>query len=175
MEQKGGSGMDARRKELLERIWRAQDEAYALMFQYNSLPRCYGENTLYQAEGEIIDLIAIHPGITVTTLGAILQKTPSACSQIVRKLRDKGWVCQSRNRENNRLYNLTLTEAGMGIYRDHIHFTQKCRDITFGLLEEFTEEQLESHLCIQRRLIQAFQGDVERSRDRLKTEGEPSE
>lgn len=167
--------MDARRKELLKRIWRAQDEAYDLMFEYNSLPHYYGENILYQAEGEIIDLIAVNPGITITALGTILQKTPSACSQIVRKLRDKGWVRQSRNRENNRLYNLTLTESGMGIYRDHIHFTQKCRDITFGLLEEFTEEQLESHLCIQRRLIQAFQGDVERSRGRLGAEGEPSE
>ena len=165
--------MNARRKELLEGIWRAQDEAYDLMFEYNSLPRYYGDNILYQAEGEIIDLVAIHPGITITALGAILQKTPSACSQIVRKLRDKGWVAQRRNRENNRLYNLTLTESGMRIFRDHIHFTQKCQDITFGLLEEFTEEQLESHLRIQKRLIQAYQGDVERSRSRLTAEEEP--
>ena len=128
--------MDAHRKELLERIWTAQDEAYDLMCEYDSLPHYYGENILYQAEGQIIDLIAIHPGITITVLGNILQKTPSACSQIVRKLREKGWVEQSRNKDNNRQYNLTLTESGMQIYWDHVHFTQNCQDIAFDLLSE---------------------------------------
>ena len=167
--------MNPRRKELLARIWKAQDEAYDLMCEYHSLPRYYGENALYQAEGQLIDLIAIHPGITITTLGSILQKTPSACSQLVRKLRDKGWVVQSRNRENNRQYNLTLTESGMQIFQDHIHFTQNCQDIAFGLLSEFTEEQLESHLRIQKRLIEAYQGDVKRSRSRLTEPKGPAE
>lgn len=159
--------MNDHRRELLECIWNAQDEAYDLMCEYDSLPHYYGENILYQAEGQIIDLIAIHPGITITVLGNILQKTPSACSQIVRKLREKGWVEQTRNKDNNRQYNLTLTEDGMQIYWDHIHFTQNCQDIAFGLLEDFSEEELEAHLKIQRRLIEAYQGDVQRSRSRL--------
>ena len=91
------------REQILKEIWNAQDEAYELMEEYDSLPHHYGEAILYQSEGEIIDLIAIHPGVTITDLGNILRKTASACSQIVRKLREKGWVEQTRNRENNRV------------------------------------------------------------------------
>ncbi len=158
--------MDARRKELLAEIWNAQDDAYELMYEYNSLPHYYGENILYQAEGQIIDFVAIHPGITITELGTLLQKTPSACSQLVRRLRAKGWVEQTRNEENNRLYNLTLTESGKHIYRDHLQFAQSCQDIAFRLLSKFSTQEPESHLQVQRRLIEAYRGDVMRSRRR---------
>ena len=56
--------MGTGREELLQRLWEAQDEAYDLMAEYDSLPHRYGDNVLYQAEGHIIDLIADHPGIT---------------------------------------------------------------------------------------------------------------
>lgn len=155
------------REELLKGIWRAQDEAYSLMVEYDSLPHHYGDHILYQAEGEIIDLIAVHPGITITDLGNILKKTASACSQIVRKLREKGWVEQTRNRDNNRLYNLTLTEDGMKIYEGHQAFTQNCREITYELLGEFTEEELAAHLRVQKKLNEAYVGDVKRSREKF--------
>lgn len=159
--------MDAGKKELLNQVWNAQDDACKLICEYRSLSHYYGEYVLYQAEGQIIDFIAIHPGTTITELAELLEKTPSACSQIVRKLRAKGWVSQSRNEENNRIWNLTLTESGMNIYRDHLEFTQSCQDIAFQMLSEFTTEELESHLLVQRRLIEAYKGDVKRSRERL--------
>lgn len=159
--------MARNRQELLKKVWDAQDEAYELMVEYDALPHHYGEAILYQAEGEIIDLIAIHPGVTITDLGNILKKTASACSQIVRKLREKGWVEQTRNRENNRVYNLTLTETGMQIYQGHQAFTQNCRDITFELLGDFSEEELETYLRVQEKLNEAYHGDVKRSRERF--------
>ena len=159
--------MKESRRKVLKEVWNAQDEAYELMVEYDQLPHHYGEAILYQAEGEIIDLIAIHPGVTITDLGNILKKTASACSQIVRKLREKGFVEQTRNRENNRVYNLTLTEEGMKIYREHQAFTQNCQDITFRLLEGFSEEELEIHLRVQRKLNEAYHGDVKRSRERF--------
>lgn len=155
------------REELLKAIWDAQDEAYELMVEYDALPHHYGDHILYQAEGEIIDLIAVHPGITITDLGNILKKTASACSQIVRKLREKGWVEQTRNRDNNRLYNLTLTEEGMRIYESHQKFTQNCRDITYEMLGKFTEEELAAHLRVQEKINEAYAGDVKRSRERF--------
>ncbi len=155
------------REGLLQQVWEAQDEAYELMVEYDSLPHHYGDTILYQAEGEVIDLIALHPGVTITDLGNILKKTVSACSQIVRKLRTKGFVEQTRNENNNRLYNLTLTEEGRKIYQDHQAFTQNCREATYRLLEEFTEEELKTHLRVQRRLNQAYDGDVKRSRERF--------
>ena len=159
--------MARNRQELLKKVWDAQDEAYELMVEYDALPHHYGEAILYQAEGEIIDLIAIHPGVTITDLGNILKKTASACSQIVRKLREKGWVEQTRNRENNRVYNLTLTETGMQIYQGHQAFTQNWRDITFELLGDFSDEELETYLRVQEKLNEAYHGDVKRSRERF--------
>lgn len=159
--------MGDKREELLRQLWTAQDEAYDLMCEYDSLPHHYGENILYQAEGHIIDLIAAYPGITITDLGNILKKTPSACSQIVRKLKAKGWVEQTRNEANNRQYNLALTEAGMKVYEDHQAFSRSCQAATFSLLDGFTEEELEHHVAVQRMVNEAYQEDVRRSREKF--------
>ncbi len=152
------------REMLLQKIWKAQDAAYDLMVEYDSLPHHYGAHILYQAEGHIVDLIAAYPGITTTELSIILKKTASACSQIVRKLKEKGLVEQSRNRDNNRQFNLTLTEEGEKLYRDHMAFNQDCQERTFALLSECTEEELAAHLKVQEKLNEAYRGDVKRSR-----------
>ncbi len=159
------------RDQLFAQLWEAQDEAYDLMYEYDTLPHHYGENIMYQAEGHIIDLIAAYPGITITDLSNILKKTASACSQIVRKLKEKGWVEQSRNRDNNRQYNLYLTQTGEQVYADHMTFTQFCQAETLKLLEDFTDQELEAHLKVQRRLNMAYQADVRRSRERFYTRG----
>ena len=156
--------MEDQREALLRQIWAAQDEAYDLMYEYDSLPHQYGENTLYQSEAHIIDLIGEHPEITVTELAAVLKKTPSACSQIVRKLRAKGWVTQVRNEENNRIFNLHLTESGQRVYQDHTAFNQSCQSSTFQLLETFSTQELEHHLMVQRKLNEAYQEDVQHSK-----------
>ena len=158
------------REEVLQKVWEAQDEAYALMSEYDSLPHHYGNDTLYQAEGEIVNLIAAHPGITVTDLGDLLKRTVSACSQIVRKLRDKGLVEQTRNPENNRLYNLALTESGRKVYEARHAFNLECQAINLRLLEGFSEEELEAHLRVQQVLNQAYEGDIRRSREAMKKE-----
>ena len=156
--------MEDQREALLRQIWAAQDEAYDLMYEYDSLPHQYGENTLYQSEAHIIDLIGEHPEITVTELAAVLKKTPSACPQIVRKLRAKGWVTQVRNEENNRIFNLHLTESGQRVYQDHTAFNHSCQEATFRLLETFSTEELEHHLMVQKKLNEAYQRDVEHSK-----------
>ena len=168
--------MEQQREALLGQIWAAQDEAYDLMYEYDSLPHRYGAHILYQSEAHIIDLIGEHPEITVTELAAILKKTPSACSQIVRKLKEKGWVEQTRNRDNNRQFNLKLTESGQKVYEDHLEFTRYCQAETFGLLAGFSSEELEHHVMVQRKINEAYQGDVRRSRERfLKSEASRNE
>ena len=157
--------MEQQREALLGQIWAAQDEAYDLMYEYDSLPHRYGAHILYQSEAHIIDLIGEHPEITVTELAAILKKTPSACSQIVRKLRAKGWVEQVRNAANNRQVMLRLTPAGEHVYRDHAAFDKQCQALTFRRLEGFTEAELAAYLSIQRRINEAYADDVRRSRE----------
>ena len=138
---------------------------YDLMSEYDSLPHSYGENVLYQAEAHLIDRIALHPGVTVTDLANMVRKTPSACSQLVRRLRDKGWVEQVRNAANNRQVMLRLTPAGEHVYRDHAAFDKQCQALTFRRLEGFTEAELATYLSIQRRINEAYADDVRRSRE----------
>lgn len=157
--------MDRQREALLQQIWTAQDEAYDLMYEYDSLPHQYGENTLYQSEAQIIDLIGDHPEITVTEIAAILKKTSSACSQIVRKLRAKGWVEQVRNEANNRIFNLYLTDSGQQVYQDHTSFNHRCQEATFQMLDTFSTQELEHHLLVQRKLNEAYQNDVRHSKE----------
>lgn len=155
------------REALLREIWAAQDEAYDLMYEYDSLPHQYGPSTLYQSEAHIIDLVGEQPMITVTELAARLGKTPSACSQIVRKLRAKGWVAQQRNEENNRIFNLRLTESGQRVYQDHTAFNSACQEATFRLLDAFTVAELRDHLRVQKALNEAYKNDVEHSKKHM--------
>ena len=153
------------RDDVLQQLWAAQDEAFDLMSEYDSLPHRYGEDLLYQTEGHMIDLIAAQPGITATDLAGILNKTVSVCSQMIRKLRAKGWVKQVRNEENNRLYNLLLTEKGQKVYEAHSRFEQGCQERTFHLLNTFSEEELSIHLAVQKQLNAAYREDVRQSRE----------
>lgn len=153
------------RKELLTEIWNAEDEAYDLMQEYDSLPHHYGSRVLYQAEAYIVNWIGRVPDITTTELAKELKKTPSACSQIIRKLVDQGLVVQNRNPDNKRLYNLRLTEDGQRLYQDHIAFNECCQQITFSMMADFSMEELETFLRVRRCINEAYRGDVRRSRE----------
>lgn len=157
--------MNEKRGELLEQVWNLQNQAYDLMCEYDTMPHRYGACMLYQAQAHMIDLIALYPGITAADLANILRKTPSACSQTLRKLREKGLVEQLRNAANNRQYKLRLTESGQALYRDHSAFSADCQQRTFDRLAQFSEEELALYLRVQQRINEAYADDVRRSRE----------
>lgn len=159
------------RNELLQQIWDEQDTAYALMSEYDSLPHHYGETILYQAEAYIVNNVGRQPDITISELAAILNKTPSACSQSVRKLVEKGLVEQVRNKDNKRVYNLHLTPKGLQVYRDHEEFNQKCQEKTFKKLKSFNMDELTVYLKIQQAINESYQDDVNRSKERYQIDG----
>lgn len=142
----------------------ALDEGCRLMEVYDAMPHRYGGETLYQAESHTIALIGRSPGITVTDLAARLQKTPSACSQMVRRLREKGWVTQAKNARNNREQNLGLTEHGWVIFENHERFDRECHQRSCRNLAAFSDEELRTYLAVQEHLNASFRQDVERSR-----------
>ena len=157
--------MNEKRGELLEQVWNLQNQANDLMCKYDAMPHRYGACMLYQAQAHMIDLIALYPGITAADLANILRKTPSACSQTLRKLREKGLVEQLRNAANNRQYKLRLTESGQALYRDHSAFSADCQQRTFDRLAQFSEEELALYLRVQQRINEAYADDVRRSRE----------
>lgn len=140
------------------------DEGCSLIMEYDSFPHDYGDAVLYQAESRIIHLVGETPGITATELAGILKKTPSACSQLIRKLRQKGWMEQIRNENNNREYRLNLTEEGWNIYKGHYKFEQRCYLRSFHNLDGFSDEDLNVYMAIQKKLNESFAIDVEESR-----------
>ena len=158
--------MTNKRMGLLNEIWDAEDESYDLMQEYDSLPHRYGNRVLFQAEAYIVNCIGHYPDITTTELAKELRKTPSACSQIIRKLVEQELVVQNRNQTNKRIYNLRLTESGQKLYQDHISFNEDCQKITFDMLEQFSEAELETFLRVQKCINEAYRGDIRRSRER---------
>ena len=152
--------MKKKREDILKSLWETQDEAYDLMAEYDGMPHIYGSQLLYQAEGYMLHMIAEHPGSTATEISCLMGKTISACSQIVRKLRLKGLVQQERNPDNNRKYNLWLTDAGAEVHDGYLEFNKYCQDKTFQLLETLTDEELAVHTKVQRVLNEAYRGDI---------------
>lgn len=132
--------------------------------EYNTLLHDYNGVVLYQAESQFINAIGRNPGITITELASFFDKTPSACSQLMRRMKDKGWLYQKRNKENNREYKLFLTQEGERIYHNHQEFENRCYLRTANMLDGFTDDELVTYIHIQERLNAAFALDVAESR-----------
>ncbi|OON86983.1 MarR family transcriptional regulator [Oribacterium sp. C9] len=153
------------RAELLSNIWEEQNNAYDYMYEYDSMTHYYGDVVLYQAEAYIVSSIGASPGITLTEIAEKLDKTTSACSQIVKKLVKKRLVEQVRNKNNKRVYNLRLTPAGEELYKNHKRVNDDCQMITFKKLDEFTDEELMISIKVQRALNEVYKEDVKRSKE----------
>lgn len=131
---------------------------------YNALLHDYNGVVLYQAESQFLNAIGKNPGITVTELALFFDKTASACSQLMRRMKNKGWLFQQRNKDNNREYKLFLTAEGERIYHNHQEFEDRCYHRTMEMLNGFTDDELMTYVHIQERLNVAFALDVEESR-----------
>ena len=140
------------------------DRGCKFVNDYNSLLHDYNGVVMYQAESQFIHKIGQEPGITITELAVYFDKTRSACSQLMRRMKDKGWLIQTRNSDNNREYNLHLTEEGQKIYNYHLKFEEACYRRSARMLDEFSEEEPETYIRIQKKLNESFKLDVEESK-----------
>lgn len=156
--------MKKTRYDLICRLIDSFDWGCKYVNDYNALLHDYSGVVLYQAESQFIHQIGANPGITITELAAFFDKTKSACSQLMRRMKDKGWLDQIRNEENNREFNLYLTEDGQKIYEFHKEFEEGCYRRTAQMLDQFSEEELNGYIGIQNKLNEAFRMDVEESR-----------
>lgn len=151
--------------ELFLELLRQFDLGCKYVNEYNTLLHDYNGVILYQAESQFINALGKNPGITITELAAFFDKTPSACSQLMRRLKNKGWLYQKRNNENNREFKLFLTEEGEQIFHKHQEFENQCYLRTAKMLDGFTDDELAIYIHIQERLNAAFALDVAESRN----------
>lgn len=154
------------RIDIFKQLWEEQDLAFDLMTEYDSLPHHYGTTVLYQAEAYVINEVGNNPMITLTDLAKALRKSPSACSQIVKKLVAKGLLTQIANQDNRRIYYLRLTAFGTTVFEDHEKFNDLCQQTTFDNLSEFTDEELMIHVKVQQALNRTYESDVQKSLDK---------
>lgn len=152
------------RFELLCQMLAAFDDGWERVNEYNSLLHDYNGVILYQAQSQFIHVIGQRPGITVTELASVFGKTRSACSQLMSRMKEKGWLSQVRNSENNREYKLYLTEEGQEIYEKHQAFEKACYQRTAQMLEAFSDDELLTYIRVQEKLNEAFRMDVQESR-----------
>ncbi len=152
---------DKNRYALFQRMIRELDESYSLIHEYDSQLHDYNGVIMYQAESQLIKLVGNFPGISAMECADKLKKTMSACSQLIKKLKTKGWIIQERNERNNRIYNLYLTEEGKVIYKNHKKFEEACYRRTYKLLDSFSEEEFQTYIKIQQYINKGFQMDVE--------------
>ena len=153
-----------KRYELFCELLKTLDEGVDAIEEYDSLLHDYRGTVLYQAESQIIKAVGDQPGITASELSRVFDKTNSACSQLIRKLKKKERIRQERNEKNNREYNLYLTEEGKVIYKKHEEFENACYERTYHMLDGISEEEMRTYIGIQKQLNRAFKLDVEESR-----------
>ena len=151
--------MENERYNLFVQLVEEFDRGCDLAEEYDALLHNYNGTILFQAESQMIKMIGDNPGITASEISKRFGKTGSASSQLIRKMKEKGWVRQERNPDNNRLYNLFLTEEGETIYQNHKQFEERCYQRTFHSLDEFTEEELRVYIAIQRCMNATFHLD----------------
>lgn len=153
------------RSTLYDCIMEEYEKTFRLMSLYDEMPHKYGESVLYQTESHIVELIGRYSGITATEISEILEKTTSACSQAIRKLRDKGFVYQERSAENNRIYHLYLTEDGWKLYNAHDIVDKECDRRKKERLASYSESDMKIFLEIQRLINEEFEIDVIQSKN----------
>lgn len=141
------------------------DEGCKHVNEYNSLLHDYNGIILYQAESQFIRKIGDSPGITITELSEYFEKTKSACSQLMYRMKKKDLLTQKRNKNNNREYNLYLTKKGEVLYEFHKIFETGCYQRTAKMLESFSDEELEIYMRIQAKMNESFLLDVTESKN----------
>lgn len=141
------------------------DNGCTLIEEYDSLSHNYNGVVMFQAEAQMIKMIGTYEGITSSEIAARFNKTLSACSQLVRKLKKKNWVFQKRNHDNNREYNLYLTEEGQDIFNKHKEFENNAYRRTFDSLKDFSDKDLLTYIEIQKKLNSSFALDVKESKE----------
>lgn len=151
------------KKKLFDQMIETIDESYDLMQAYASIPHQYNDLMLYPVETHTIQMIGNHPGITASLIAKKLNKSPSACSQILRKLEKKELIVKIKNPDNKREYNLYLTDSCKIIYELHEQLDKRILSRYYQNLNYLTNEEIEIYLKVQKALNDEFNLDLHES------------
>jgi DNA-binding MarR family transcriptional regulator len=108
-----------------------------------SLPiRIDDATTITTSEAHMIQAIGDNPLTTVTETALRFGVSKSAASQLVEKLREKGYVEKSPSPHSNKEIQLSLTEAGWHGHHAHERFHGEDKDCLIRCLSAFPVQQI---------------------------------
>lgn len=108
---------------IFENLNRKADMLYkfvTLYIEYMNKPKDYGTGELVNmVEVHILTIIEENPGINVTQLSKMWNRTKGAVSQTINKLEKKGYITRQKSSENAKVVLLFPTERGIELSKSH--------------------------------------------------------
>jgi len=147
-------------KKLFEEMMSVFDAGYDLTYHYHSSQHWYGEGFVYPSEAHLVQVVGRTQGITSVRISQAIPKSRSAYSQIIKKLKKKGYIEQVTNKENRREQLLYLTEEGKKLFEAHKQLEEFYLNRTYDMISDLPESDIVSYIKVQRRLNEAFEKDV---------------
>ena len=125
--------------------------------RYSDVPRDYGSGiSITMAEVHLLTSIAEHPGTTVTELAEEKVKTPSAVSQLIKKLEGKGFIYRKPHPEHGKKVCFYVTPEGERLSNLHKTYDVQRINQTLGiLLQTCTMEDIDAFFRVVERYCTA--------------------
>ena len=155
------------KKDLVREALSSVEELSSIMREYDSTQHIYGGYKIYQTEAHMIEQIGNNPGVSATQLALIFAKTISACSQIIKRLMQKGLITQYLVPENARVRKLYLTKAGKIVYLDHRRLENHIFHRDMEEFEDISNQEIETFLKISGKIRKCFICDLEEQKRTL--------
>lgn len=117
----------------------------ALYNRYAGISRDYGTgDEVTMSEAHTLEAISDFPGITITELSKMQNKTTGAVAQIITKLDKRGYLIRRPHETNKKKVCYYLSEAGQKLADCHEKFdVTKFTALIAALLEEYSLEELD--------------------------------
>jgi Transcriptional regulators len=114
-----------------------------ILDRHQSLPRCYGNDLLlYSSEVDLLEEIGANEPITATELARMKISTPSAISQIVKKLDSKNLLVKDIMDGNRKTIYLRLSEEGHRVYELYCQQQERTFESYMRELTDYTPEDI---------------------------------
>lgn len=132
--------------ESMERVYTFVADSYDMY----SVARDYGNgDKMNMAEIHTLSLIADNPGISVSGVSKMWNRTPSAASQNINKLVKKNLIEKKKENGDRKTIHLYVTESGQKLSDMHKAYDRKeLTEIAKALLQTHTFDELQTALQV---------------------------
>ncbi|MDO5406261.1 MAG: MarR family transcriptional regulator [Eubacteriales bacterium] len=128
---------------LMEQYLAEKHNTAILHEHYLNTVREYAPGTnLYMREVHFLVAADPEQPISISELAERLEVTLGAVSQMATKLEKKGLVLRSPDPNDRRRTMVSLTEAGIRLYQEHMEYDKKSVNALSEIFQEFSEEEI---------------------------------